>query len=271
MADLLKKEEIAAFRRKIWRFYRRYSRDLPFRKTDDPYKIAVAEIMLQQTQVERVIDKYLAWISRWPSWKDLATASRRELLTAWSGLGYNRRAVYLNKMARIICRDYDGRLPETPEELRRLPGIGPYTSRAILIFAFNKNLITIDTNIRRVLIHELDLSPEISSSKLEEIASRLLPRGRARDWHNALMDYSRLALPKSLAAIPPVSKQSPFEGSLRQIRGEIIRRLTTHRRVALTTIAGALDRDIEDVRRAAQSLAVEGIVAVGSSYITLCD
>jgi A/G-specific adenine glycosylase len=260
---------IAAFRRKIWRFYSRHRRQLPFRETADPYKIVVAEFMLQQTQVERVIPKYKAWLKQWPTWAALAGAGRRELLKAWSGLGYNRRAVYLGRLASIIVDRFDGQLPDNPDILQTLPGFGPYTAHAVLIFAFNRPFITIDTNIRRVLSHEFNLPRGVSKADLEDLARRLLPRGRSRDWHNALMDYSRAVLPVRLPAAPPTGKRPPFQGSRRQIRGEIIRRLTASGRVAIDRIAGEKQWAIEKVADAAESLRKEGLVRIGKRFITL--
>ena len=267
-ASDLTPSEITAFRRKILSFYRKQGRKLPFRETDDPYRIAVSEIMLQQTQVERVLDKYEAWVKRWPNWKKLADASKRELLEAWSGLGYNRRALFLGAMAREIVDKYDGRLPDDPDTLRTLPGIGPYTARAVAIFAFNKPLITIDTNIRKVLIHELQLPRNINRHDLESVAELVLPRKRSREWHNALMDYSRLAL-RDVKDIPPLSKQSRFEGSRRQVRGEIIRRLTGQSWVRIDTVAKDMNRPRQDVLRAAESLAKEGVVTLTQQTIRL--
>jgi A/G-specific adenine glycosylase len=260
---------IAAFRRKIFRFYRQHGRDLPFRRTTDPYRIAVAEIMLQQTQVDRVLPKYGAWLKKWPTWQRLAHASERELLTMWSGLGYNRRALFLGRLARIVVRDYGGRLPNEPEILATLPGIGPYTARAILIFADNQPLAAVDANIRRVLLHEFNLPPSISPAELAELADKLLPRKRSRDWHNALMDYSRLALASPTVQIAPASRQPQFAGSQRQIRGEIIRRLTHQSRVSYRVIARELNRTLNDVRAAATSLAREGIVRITAHTIRL--
>jgi A/G-specific adenine glycosylase len=262
-------QRIAAFRRKIWRFYAQHRRHLPFRESDDPYRIVVAEFMLQQTQVARVIPKYEAWLEKWPTWGELAAAGRRELLAMWSGLGYNRRAIYLAQLAEIIVERFDNRLPDDPEILQTLPGIGPYTAHAVLIFTFNKPLVTIDTNIRRVLIHEFDLPSDTPKSKLEDLARRLLPRGRSRDWHNALMDYSRVALPGRLPNASPRHKQKPFRGSRRQIRGEIVRRLTASPRVALDHIARDMKRPVGDVTEAAEALRKEGLVRIGKRFITL--
>jgi A/G-specific adenine glycosylase len=261
--------QIKAFQRRILRFYRTHGRDLPWRKTDDPYAITVSEIMLQQTQVERVIEKYHAWLKRWPTWGSLAKATDRELLACWSGLGYNRRALNLGKLAREVVTRFEGELPRDPEQLLSLPGIGPYTAHAILIFAFNRPLVTIDTNIRKVLLHELGYPASISKKNLEAVALAVLPHRRSRDWHNALMDYSRLALPKQINSIPPISRQSRFQGSLRQIRGEIVRQLVTRTRVTVAAIAKALKRTEEDVIKAAEGLHKDGMVVLAGKTIRL--
>jgi A/G-specific adenine glycosylase len=225
--------------------------------------------MLQQTQVERVIDKYEAWLKKWPSWHVLAKATDRELLAAWSGLGYNRRALNLGRLAKEVVSGFDGELPREPEQLLSLPGIGPYTAHAILIFAFNQPLVTIDTNIRKVLLHELGYPASISKENLEALALAVLPRKRSRDWHNALMDYSRLVLPKQIKTIPPLSSQSRFQGSLRQIRGEIVRQLVTRNRVTVAAIAGSLDRSEDDVIKAALGLQKDGMVQFTGKTIRL--
>jgi A/G-specific adenine glycosylase len=269
--NLLTDKQIRSFRRKIMCFYKKYGQGFPFRKTMDPYAIAVAEIMLQQTQVDRVIPVYSAWISRWPDWRSLASASTRQLLTAWSGLGYNRRAVYLGKLAHEVITKYDGSLPDDPDILMTLPGIGRYTAHAILVFAFNRPLAAIDTNVRRVILHEFNLPADLPHAELEQLALRLPPRGKSRDWHNALMDYSRLRLPRKIASLPPISRQSSFAGSIRQIRGEIIRRLTRRHRVSLACIARQMQRSSADVLTAARALEKEGLVKVGSVFITLAE
>jgi A/G-specific adenine glycosylase len=260
---------IHSFRKKIFRFYALHKRDLPFRKTTDPYRITVSEIMLQQTQVDRVVPKYLAWIKRWPTWQKLAGATNRDLLTMWSGLGYNRRALMLHRLAQTIVTEYRSKLPEDPEMLKTLPGIGPYTSNAILIFAYNKPLVTIDTNIRRVILHELNLPTSTSVEELLDIAFQLLPKKRSRDWHNALMDYSRLVLPNRIERIPALSKQSKFEGSLRQIRGEIIRQLTKKPFVTLEYVSRLLNRSMADVVKAVEGLEKEKLVTLKRSRIQL--
>jgi A/G-specific adenine glycosylase len=261
------REQIAGFRRRIFRFYRLRGRNLPWRKTVDPYCVTVAELMLQQTQVERVAPKYGAWIKRWPTWRALAKAAPRDILTAWSGLGYNRRALYLQQIAQAVVHDFGGVLPTEPEALRKLPGLGPYSANAILIFAFNRPLMTIDTNIRRVLLHEFDLPDTTTKANLEALARAVLPVRRSRDWHNALMDYSRLALPARLPGIRSGNRQSRFEGSLRQIRGEIVRQLTTRASVTVGAIARKLDRTDEDVLKAAWALERDGLAVLAGRRI----
>jgi A/G-specific adenine glycosylase len=163
-------------------------------------------------------------------------------------------------MAKVIVQEYGGVMPRDPAALEKLPGIGRYTARAILIFAFNEPVVTIDTNIRRVLLSEFGLPDSTPVSKIEELAEQLLPKRRSRDWHNALMDYSRLVLPKRLPEIRSGNRQTTFEGSLRQIRGEIVRQLTQRKSVTVESIATRLNRTEADVTRAATGLAKDGVI-----------
>jgi A/G-specific adenine glycosylase len=265
----IERNRVVAIRRKIWRFYSKHRRSFPFRETTDPYRIAVSEIMLQQTQAERVVSYYDAWTERWPDWQSLAQATNRQLLSMWSGLGYNRRALFLGQLAQAVVSEHGGILPDDPKKLVELPGIGPYTARAILIFAFNRPLVTIDTNIRRVVLHEFRLPATTSRKRIEEIAEQLLPPERARDWHYALMDYSRVALSGKLESVPPAGRQSRFEGSQRQIRGEIVRQLIRKKFVRINTIAKVLDRSESDVSRAAAALEREGVIRRRNSTLRL--
>ncbi|MFC1686996.1 Fe-S cluster assembly protein HesB [Patescibacteria group bacterium] len=262
-------QQIQSLRRKILRFYRLHGRNLPFRKTTDPYKITVAEIMLQQTQVDRVVPKYKAWIKKWSNWQKLSKTSNKQLLRMWSGLGYNRRALNLGKLAKTVVNNFNGKLAANPKTLQTLPGIGPYTANAILIFAYNKPLVTIDTNIRRVILYELGLPASTSMKNVEKLAWQLLPEKRSRDWHNALMDYSRLVLPNKIKRLPALTKQSKFEGSVRQIRGEIVRQLTTKPFITIKQITRSLKRTKQDVFKAVKTLEKDGMVKLDKSRITL--
>lgn len=147
-------KKIYAIRRRILRWYRQNKRDLPWRRTNDPYAILVSEVMLQQTQVDRVIPKYEAFLARFPTIEKLADASLGDVLKLWSGLGYNRRAKYLKQMAEMVMNGYNGQIPDSYDELRKLPGIGDYTANAVLCFAFKKKAPAVDTNVRNVIENE---------------------------------------------------------------------------------------------------------------------
>jgi len=197
---------------------------LPWRRNPTPYQVLVSEVMLQQTQVNRVILKYNEFLQEFPSLEALANANNRDVLRVWSGLGYNRRALWLKEAAKEIVKLE--KFPQSVEHLRKLKGIGPYTSKSILIFAFNADLAAVDTNIRRVLIAAGFATREMSPSQIQRIADEMVLEGRASDWHNALMDYGSEVLTSSSTGIPPLTSQSCFEGSNRQIRGAILRLLT---------------------------------------------
>jgi len=141
------------FQKKILEWHKENRRDMPWRNTKDPYKILVSEIMLQQTQVSRVLPKYEEFLKAFSTPEKLVTASDKKLLRIWAGLGYWRRAKYLKETAKIIIKEHVGKFPKDPEELEKLPGIGPYTARALVCFAFNNSEAFLDTNIRRVYLH----------------------------------------------------------------------------------------------------------------------
>ncbi|MFP4523800.1 MAG: Fe-S cluster assembly protein HesB [Candidatus Woesearchaeota archaeon] len=216
-------DKVKALQQKILDFYKQRGRSLPWRDTTDRYKVLVSEIMLQQTQVDRVTQKYEAWMKRYPTVKALAEAPLSEVLKLWSGLGYNNRAKRLHDAAKKVMEEHDGEIPDEEEDLKQLPGIGPYTARSVLIFADNRDLATVDTNIRRILIHELGLSETTTDKELFKQAEKLLPKGRSRDWHNALMDYGALELTSRKSGIRPKTRQSKFEGSRRQVRSTLLK------------------------------------------------
>ncbi len=185
----------------------------------------ISEIMLQQTQAERVVQRFVMWLQYFPDVAHLASAPLKEVLALWSGLGYNSRAVRLHQCASIILDCYGGIVPSQPELLKKLPGIGEYTCRSIPVFADNVDLAAVDTNIRRIIIHEFNLPDDISACRLQEIAEAALPHGQSRDWHNALMDYGALELTSKKTGIRPLTKQSKFYGSKRWYRGQLVREL----------------------------------------------
>ncbi len=224
----ISEQQIHLFQEKVLSFYEKHGRDLPWRKTTNPYKILLSEVMLQQTQVSRVIEYYTQWIARWPTIESLAEASRKDVLQAWMGLGYNRRAVHVHQAAHAIAKTFDGDVLQAMDHFDEVPGIGPYTSQAVRIFASNADIVTVDTNIRRILIHEFSLPEGLSSKALWSLAERCLPKGRSCEWHNALMDYGALLMTSRKTGIRPLTTQSRFEGSDRQIRGMILRSLLQH-------------------------------------------
>ncbi|MCG3221721.1 MAG: Fe-S cluster assembly protein HesB [Candidatus Heimdallarchaeota archaeon] len=217
----IKNDRIISFQDKIFSWWKDNRREFPWRETTNPYFIMVSEIMLQQTQASRVVQKYLEFIERFPDMQSLSNSSQSDLLKLWSGLGYNRRALWLQEAVREILNLEE--FPQTPKQLQILKGIGPYSARSVLIFAFNFDIATVDTNIRRILISEGFASEETSEKDLLKIAEQLLPTDKSRDWHNALMDYGSIVLTASKTGIKPTSQQGKFKGSEREKRGKILK------------------------------------------------
>ena len=168
-------------------WYDRHRRRLPWRTNPHPYAVLVSELLLQQTQVDRVIPYFERFTTRFPSFEALAAAPRAEVIRLWSGLGYNRRAVHLHETARIVVERYGGQLPADRQELQSLPGIGPYTASALLSIAFGCAELAADTNVRRV-VSRYAFDQPTSERALEAAARKLVPRTRAGDWNQALMD-----------------------------------------------------------------------------------
>jgi len=181
------------FQRRLLRWYAAHGRDLPWRRTDDPYHVLVSEIMLQQTQVERVIPKYHEFLARYPTLETLARARTPEVKRVWYPLGYNIRPVRLRGIARETVARYRGRLPDDPEALRRMPGIGRYTAGAILAFAHRRDAAIVDTNVRRVLgrvfLGARRLERLRGHETMWRLAQALVPKRRAYDYNQALMDF----------------------------------------------------------------------------------
>lgn len=179
-------------RRLLLKWYSESGRDyLPWRRTHNPYRVLISEMMLQQTQVERVIPKYEAFVARFPDFESLANASTADVLRLWQGLGYNSRAVRLKALAELVVQRHRGSMPSGETELRALPGVGPYTVAAVRAFAFNIADAAIDTNVRRVvhrLLHGVEYPAAVPERTLDRDAHALVPRGRSHDWNSALMD-----------------------------------------------------------------------------------
>jgi len=221
-----KKEKL--FIQTVKEFYIEQGRhSLPWRKTKNPYRIHVSEVMLQQTQVHRVIPKYKAFLESFPTVASLADASLGEVLEKWQGLGYNRRAKMLHACAQEIVAQHNNVYPQTYDELMALPGIGPYTAGAIMAFAFNEPTSIIETNIRTVYTHHFfNNATGIADVDILRLTAVTLDSKNPREWYWALMDYGAY-LKKEYGSINSKSKhytkQSKFEGSDRQIRGAIVR------------------------------------------------
>jgi A/G-specific adenine glycosylase len=232
-------DDVEAFQEKVMNWWAENARDLPWRQDPSPYKVLVSEVMLQQTQVARVVPKFDEFLAVYPTLESLAKAKTKQLLKVWSGLGYNRRAIWLREAAQQIVERK--KFPKTVNDLQSLKGIGPYTSRSVLIFAFNMDLATVDTNIRRVLIASGFADENMSDKELHSVAERVLLKGRSRDWHNALMDYGSQVVTASTTGISPTSKQSCYEGSSRQVRGAVIRALTGTTELGFGELMRSLD------------------------------
>lgn len=223
-------QKIRMFQQKILDWFDENKRDLPWRKSRDPYTILISEVMLQQTQVGRVIPKFETWMKQFPTIYALADASTRDVLLWWSGLGYNRRALYLQKLAQEIVKKYDGKFPQDEKELKKLPGIGEYTARALLCFAYDAQIAVVDTNVRKVILTQLRDTVKDNPKEIQKIADQLLPKGRAYEWNQALMDYASAVLKKEKIIIP---KQSTFKDSDRFYRGAIVRLLLQEESISI--------------------------------------
>ena len=238
----------------ILSWYAKFGRKLPWRETTDPYKILVSEMMLQQTQVDRVIPKYHAFLKRFPTVKSLADTPVAEVLQYWSGLGYNRRALYLRRCAQALAGK---NFPQDVNSLQQLPGLGSYTAAAVLSFALNKDVVVIDVNIS--LLFKRIFYPR---KDVEKIAEEVLPLGRSRDWHNALMDIGSLychrknpdcahcPLQKMCASAGDEKRISStwekkqvkaFKSSDRIVRGGILKLLTKRDGQSIENVYVALD------------------------------
>lgn len=263
--------DIKNFQRRILDWYSKHGRTLPWRATQDPYHILVSEIMLQQTQVSRVLPKYTQFLRAFPNASSLASSDDRDLLTIWSGLGYWRRAQYVKQTAHIISTQYDGLFPREPHELQKLPGIGPYTAGAVACFAFNCNEPFIDTNIRRVYLHSF--FPErdnVSDHEIMDVARKAVWKKDPKIWHWALFDYSALELKQH--SINRKSrhyvKQSKFEGSFRFFRTHVMHHLlslpdsTAHQDDLLDFIDETLQTHERDysAKNILESLVKDGLV-----------
>jgi A/G-specific adenine glycosylase len=231
-------------------WFKENARELPWRRTRDPYAVLVSEVMLQQTQVDRVLPYYSRFLERFPTVEDLAAAPTSDVIRIWSGLGYNRRAVNLQRAARAVVDEFGGSFPEDPAELKKLPGIGAYTAGAIAAFAHEQDVAFLDTNMRRVISRVIFGSESARESDAIEAANALLPTGQGWTWNQALIEFGALQctarrpgciicpLRAECAAYPTMqvalqrkssrstrAKTEPFESTTRFYRGRIVEAL----------------------------------------------
>lgn len=263
--------QIRKFQKIILDYYQTNGREFVWRAKITPYRVVVSEIMLQQTQTERVAKKFPEFIKLFPNFKSLARASTRDVLAAWQGLGYNRRAVALHKLARIVVSDDKGRLPTDPEILITLPGIGSNTAGSIAAFAFNQPTIFIETNIRSVFIHHFFPGATIHDRDLIPLIEKTIDRHSPRTWYYALMDYG-VYLKKQFSNPSRRSvhhtQQSKFKGSNRELRGAIIR-LLLKKPQSLPQLTQTTGRDKLTVQTAIKHLMTEGLIAQKGAKFTL--
>jgi len=255
---------IGAFRDLVLARYRAAARKFPWRETADPYAILVSEIMLQQTQVGRVCEKFPMFLATFPDFAALAAAPLADVLAAWQGMGYNRRAIALQKCARLVMEEYGSRLPDDPAILATFPGIGKATAASICAYAFNRPVVFIETNIRRVFIHHFfEDGATVSDDEIRPLVERALYCPDPREWYNALMDYGTdlaKTVPNPNRRSRHYAKQSAFEGSDRQIRGAILKMLVAHGTLTRATIVRELKEDRERVGAILAALEAEGFI-----------
>jgi A/G-specific adenine glycosylase len=250
LADETQQDRLARIRDGLLEWFKEHARDLPWRRTRDPYAILVSEVMLQQTQVDRVLPYYTRFLERFPTVEALANAATSDVIRIWSGLGYNRRAVNLQRAARVVVNELGGLFPDDPEDLKKLPGIGSYTAGAIAAFAHERDVAFLDTNMRRVISRVIFGSESANESDALEAANALVPPGHGWTWNQALIEFGALhctarrpaciicPLRDECAAYPTMqlalqlksgrarqTRAEPFERTTRFYRGRIVETL----------------------------------------------
>lgn len=222
--------ELRKFQELVWEQGRELYRTMPWREDTRPYYVLVSEIMLQQTQVDRVRVKFEEFITTFPTIEVLANAGLDEVLVRWSGLGYNRRARFLHEAAKMVVHHFSGKFPDTLETLLKLPGVGVNTAGAILAYSFNQPSVFIETNVRTVYFYHLFEDQSVVDDKeLKGLVEQTVDSENPREWYWALMDYGTYLKKQGVGQLDKsrhYKKQSPLKGSVREVRGHIIRELT---------------------------------------------
>jgi A/G-specific adenine glycosylase len=265
MSFSLSPVDLSKFRNYIYNYFDRYGRHLlPWRTSYDPYQVMVSEIMLQQTQVDRVIPKFEAFLDQFPTVEVLAAASAADVIKAWQGLGYNRRGLRLQQAAQYLVQHYQGHLPQETDSLLSIPGIGPYTAAAIQAFAFNLPSVVVETNIRTIFIfHFFHEDYNVSDDQIAEAVKVTLDYDQPRLWYSALMDYGsflKTVVPNPSRKSRHYSKQSRFAGSNRQARGSILKALTQQAPLSLSELQTNTALPVDRLQPALQQLIKEGFI-----------
>jgi A/G-specific adenine glycosylase len=218
---------LAEFKRAVWDHYRASRREMPWRDVDDPYAVLVSEVMLQQTQVSRVMERHPEWLAAFPDVEALAAAPLPAVLERWQGLGYNRRAIALKRAAEMVMERFGGQMPRDLAELRSLPGVGPATAAAVLDYAYRVPAPFIETNVRAVFLHHFFAdAADVPDSALAPLVAETWDADDPRGWGYALMDYGthlKRTVPDPSRRSRHYARQSPFEGSRRQVRARLLR------------------------------------------------
>lgn len=270
----MESQQIKQFQSFILRFYTDHGRHhLPWRVEQSPYNVLVSEIMLQQTQVERVIPKFNQFISALPTVESLAHTTIANVIIHWQGLGYNRRGLNLQRAAQAICDRYDGVVPSSTSDLLSLPGVGPYTASAIQAFAFNQPSTVIETNIRAVFIyHFFNQSYSVTDDDLLPLIEQTLFTENPRIWYSALMDYGtylKKVLPNPSRQSHHHTQQSKFAGSMRQVRGKILSAVSAYQPITIKRLETEVDIDAEKFTIALDNLIKEGFLTNSRDHISL--
>lgn len=256
--------EARTFQAEIYRHYRERARKFPWRETKNPYHILVSELMLQQTQTERVTGKYDQFIKTFPNFNALANAPLRKILKVWHGLGYNRRALALKEIARSVMSEFRGELPSDVDVLVTLPGIGKATASAIAAFAFNQPSAFIETNIRRVFIHFFFKDRQnVKDSQILPFVATTLDTSNPREWYYALMDYGVMLKenrPNPNRRSAHYRRQDSFEGSNRQVRGMILRALVQKPNITASELVKRIGVEQKRMKIALLQLKKEGFI-----------
>jgi A/G-specific adenine glycosylase len=259
--------DVLSFQRFVRNWFKHYGRHkLPWRQQVSPYQILVSEVMLQQTQVDRVVPKYMEFITRFP-----------QPIQLWQGLGYNRRVLNLQKAMQVVVEKYQGHLPTSFDELLSLPGIGPYTASAVCVFAFNQPVTVIETNIRALFIyHFFPNRQKVPDDQLLPLIDQTLDTDNPRNWYAALMDYGsyiKKVFPNPTRRSKHYSKQSTFKGSNRQLRGSILRLLSSNKEIEKESVPQKIDAkdsfSQQQIEKAVATLIKEGFIEQQGTLICL--